>query len=168
MNAAWINLGVALLWLGLSTEPGVDVFLTGWLAGFTLLAVFNNVLPSRAYVRRVLAFAAFGLLFLREFLASNIAVARWVLWKRMDNLRPNFITLDVSGLLAWERLLLSHCITLTPGTTTVDVEDDGATLVLHVLEGDDAAAVRQSIAQGLQRQLLAWSRETQEKNEVAI
>jgi multicomponent Na+:H+ antiporter subunit E len=73
-----------------------------------------------------------------EFLFANANVVWTVLFRSKESLHPNFISYDVAGLKPIEILLLSYCISLTPGSTTVKVTDDFQTLVLHTLDVDDA------------------------------
>ena len=68
------------------------------------------------------------------------------------------ITYDVAGLSKLEILLLSHCISLTPGTTTIDVAANFEYLTLHVLDAPDPAAVRKGIDETLKRGILAFTR----------
>ncbi|MFN0067923.1 MAG: Na+/H+ antiporter subunit E [Limisphaerales bacterium] len=158
MNIFLLNLMLALVWMFLQPRPGVGPFFTGYALGFALLWLFRPVLPDAAYVRRTAAFVRFVAIFLREFLAANLQLLRIVLFTPRARLRPGFVTYDVSGLRPHEILLLSHCLTLTPGSTSVEISDDGRTLVLHALEAGDPAAVRRGIDAGLRASLLAFTR----------
>lgn len=158
MNLFLLNLVLALVWMFLQPRPGVGPFLTGYALGFALLWLFRPVLPDAAYVRRTAAFARFVVIFLREFLAANLQLLRIVLFTPRVRLRPGFVAYDVSGLRPHEILVLSHCITLTPGSTSVDLSEDGRTLVVHALEVGDPAAVRRGIDAGLRAPLLAFTR----------
>lgn len=158
MNAFVLNLLVAIIWLLLSAEPSVTAFASGFVLGFALLAIFHRVLGSADYARRVFAFARFAVVFAREFLVANATVVWTVLFRSRESLHPNFITYDVAGLRPFEILLLSYCISLTPGSTTVLVTDDFRTLVLHALDGDDPAAVRARLDRVLKRGVLGFTR----------
>jgi multicomponent Na+:H+ antiporter subunit E len=152
-----MNVAVAVLWLFLA-KGGLVSFGIGLIIGFVLLATFKPVLGSADYVRRVWAFFAFLLVFTREFVQSNVVIAKAALLRRVEDIHPNFITYDVSGMELWEIFLLSQCITLTPGTTTVDLIDDGNTLIVHAFDADDPDEVRQAIDQTLKYAILRFSR----------
>ncbi len=158
MKSFVINLLIAVIWLLLSSEPSSGVFAVGFLVGFALLGVFQSVLESPDYVRRVFALGRFLLVFAGEFLAANLNVIRTVLFRSRDSLHPNFITYDVSGLRPMEILLLSYCVSLTPGSTTVKVTDDFTTLVLHAIDADDPREVRARLDRVFRRGILSFTR----------
>jgi multisubunit Na+/H+ antiporter MnhE subunit len=158
MKSFALNLLIAVIWLLLGTGPSVGRFALGMLLGFALLAVFHRVLGGRDYVRRVLAFARFVAVFGWEFLAANANVVWTVLFRPKESLHPNFITYDVAGLKPFEILLLSYCISLTPGSTTVQVTDDFQTLVLHTLDAEAPDAVRAQLDRVLKRGILSFTR----------
>ncbi len=109
-------------------------------------------------MRRPLALLRFLFIFAREFLLANLAVARTVLSRKPVALHPDFIQYDLTGLTPNEILLLSHCITLTPGTCSVEVSRDLCTLVIHALDARDPDAVRTGIDQTLKAAILAFTR----------
>jgi len=157
MKALALNLIVAVVWLLLQADASGFQFVIGYLLGFGLIALFPDPLKGRDYVRRILAASVFALIFLREFLLSSMQVVRQVLFTPVRNLRPRIIHYHTGGLTSLEALLLSHVISLTPGTTTVDVSDDRTKFILHVMDGDPDA-VRLSIDQTLKKGILAFTR----------
>lgn len=152
-----MNLVIAEIWQLLS-GAGMVGFGTGLVLGFVLLASFPNLLGSHEYIRRVLAFFRFLGVFMREFLLSNLAIAKAVLFRKKEDIHPNFLTYNIDGLRAWEVFLLSQCITLTPGTTAVEISADFQTMVIHAFDADDPDGVRASIDQTLKAAILAFSR----------
>mgnify|MGYP000845357740 CR=1 FL=1 len=158
MRSFALNLLIAVIWMLLAAEPSAGVFTLGFLLGFALLGAFRSVLGSADYVRRAFALGRFLLVFTWEFLAANASVVRTVLFRARTSLNPNFVTYDVAGLRPFEILLLSHCISLTPGSTTVKVSDDFRTLVLHTLDMKDPAAVRARLDRVLKRGILSFTR----------
>lgn len=153
-----LNLLIALIWLFLGEEPSIGSFLAGFVLGMALLAIFRPVLPRERYFSRVLGTLRFVLIFLREFVTANLQMLRIVMLRSRHDLHPKLFTLDVRGMNRWEILLLSHCISLTPGTTTVQIEDDFGTLVIHALDAADPDLLRQKIDRTLRRALLGMTR----------
>jgi multicomponent Na+:H+ antiporter subunit E len=158
MRALALNSLVAAIWLFLSPRRSLVDLLIGFVVGFALLAVFGRVLNSGAYARRVIGLVRFGLHFAGQFFLANLSVAALVLTSRRESLHPNFVTYDVSELTFGEALALGYCITLTPGTTTVHMSEDGKTLILHAIDVQDAAELRRKIDVKLKEPLLRATR----------
>jgi multicomponent Na+:H+ antiporter subunit E len=112
----------------------------------------------RPFALRVWNFGRFILHFGRELVLANIAVAKTVLFQHREELAPGFFEYDLRGLSPFEIVVLTHCITLTPGTASVEVSDDNCSVVVHALDARDPVVVRQSIKDGLEAPLLAWTR----------
>lgn len=158
MIAFGLNLLIAVMWLLLSQSPSAVVFGIGFAVGFAFVAAFRSVIGGEAYVRRCVAFVRFLLVFTREFVVANLKVAGVVLFRSRESLHPNFITLDVTGLTPAEILLLSYCITLTPGTTTVEVAAGFRTLIVHSLDADQPDQIRAELDRTLKQSILAFTR----------
>ncbi len=159
MNPFAMNILIACIWLLLSAEPSGSRFILGFLIGFSFLALFQSILHSGSYTRRVLAFVRFLIVFLREFILANLNVVRIILFRSKESLHPDFIEYSTTGLKPFEILLLSYCISLTPGSTSVKVSDDFNTLTLHTLHVEDRDKVRSHIDRVLRRGILAFTRE---------
>ena len=85
-------------------------------------------------------------------------MARAVMFRNREGIHPKFITFDTRDMTPFEILLLSHCVTLTPGTTTVNIEKDYSRMVIHAFDADDPDAVREGITRKLKANILAWTR----------
>lgn len=113
---------------------------------------------SRPWPQRVPGFLKFCLVFTRELVLANIEVAKVVLLRPVKSLAPDFIRYPLDGLTEMEVVILSHCITLTPGTTSVEISQDLKTLVVHALDARDPEKVCAGIKNNLERPILAWTR----------
>lgn len=158
MRSLILNLLVAAIWLLLQPAPTLMDFFVGFALGFLLLVLFRPVINSHGYVRRMIAAWTFVGLFSRDFLISCGQLVHLSLFVPTSRLRSGFMQYDVAGLSRTEILLLSHCISLTPGTNTVDISPDFRCLHLHVLNYADEQAVRTSIDRNLRRGILAFTR----------
>ncbi len=157
MRSLVLNVLVATIWLLLQTQPTLLDFSVGAALGFLLLFLFRPVLRSGDYVRRVIAANVFVLVFAWEFVRACVQLIRLTLFVPVDRLRPDFLIYDVAGLTRLEILLLSHCVSLTPGTSTVDISHDFTRLYLHALDCPDPAAIRAEI-NTLKQGILAFTR----------
>jgi multicomponent Na+:H+ antiporter subunit E len=153
-----LNLAIATVWLLFSSAPSVGVFTLGYLMGFAFLFLLQEVLASQDYIRRTLGLLRFLLVFLKEFLLANLSVLRIILGSPRESIPPNFLTLDVTGMTRLELLILTYCITLTPGTTSVEVEADFQTLVVHALDAKHPEHVRAQINTSLRDAILRFTR----------
>lgn len=80
----------------------------------------------------VLAYAPW---FMREVVSANISVARLV-WSPSLNISPRMIRIEHSLHSSFAIASYINSITLTPGTVTVDVDEDE--LIIHALTADAA------------------------------
>lgn len=117
-----------------------------------------RVSTRRSLPARVVGLLAYVLHFTRELVLANISVAKSVLLQKRADLAPGFLTYPLKGLNRFEILILTHSITLTPGTTSVKISDDYSELLVHAFDARDPDGVRASIKNGLEKPLLAWTR----------
>lgn len=117
----------------------------------------SRIRPRR-WPLRAAGFLKFLGVFTRELVLANIAVARAVLFQPVADLAPGFVHYPTAGLTDFEIVVLSHCITLTPGTTSVEISDDRRTLVVHALDARDPQGVCDGIKKTLEAPVLGWTR----------
>ena len=158
MKSLALNLAIASIWLLLSESPTPWAFAAGFLLGFVLIAMFRHVLGSETYVRRSLGLIRFFGVFLYEFLVANLKVAFAILFRSRESLYPRLVRYETRGLEPLEILILSYCVTLTPGTTVVQISDDFQFLILHALDARDPNRLRQSVDQSLKEAILRFMR----------
>lgn len=118
----------------------------------------TTIIHRRPWPLRLVGLAAFLFHFTRELVLANIAVAKTVMFQPVSALAPGFISYPLEGLTDFEILMLTHCITLTPGTTSVEVSEDKTSVVLHALDAGDPEAVCAGIKKTLEAPILAWTR----------
>jgi multicomponent Na+:H+ antiporter subunit E len=158
MHAVLLHLALTLAWMLLSQTRSLTDLLLGFIFGFLLIAAFRTVIGARSYVRRLLNFFKAVGSFLYAFVTANIAMARVVLFKEITEIEADFIDYDISGLRDFEIVLLSHAISLTPGTTSVEVSGDKTNLVIHCLDAGDLSEVRHEIDRLLKNPMLKFTR----------
>lgn len=95
-------------------------------------------------MRRPALVLALLLRFLWQVLASGVATARVVL--RPGPLpRPGLIRMEYAPMSEAGAALLGCLVTLTPGTTVIDIDPARREMLLHVLDVDQAGAAVASI-----------------------
>lgn len=105
------------------------------------------------------AFAAAGLAlrFLAAVVVSGLQTARIVVRSRIGGAGPPaaFLRIPFAPMSPRGAALLGCMVTLTPGTTTLDVDMEALELVVHVLDASDADAVVDGIRRSFEPGLVA-------------
>jgi multicomponent K+:H+ antiporter subunit E len=92
-------------------------------------------------------------LVLWDIIVANVEVAWIVLPRRNKNLRPAWIVIPLELRSAEAITVLAGTITLTPGTVSADISNNGHALLVHVLDAPDPDAVRDEIKQRYEMRL---------------
>ncbi|WP_137181723.1 Na+/H+ antiporter subunit E [Roseomonas sp. AR75] len=90
-------------------------------------------------MRRALAWVRVGATFVAELAKSTLATIRAVLG-RPERLRPAILAVPLDVRSAGGTVLFADMVTLTPGTTSLEVSADGRTLYVHALDAPDREA----------------------------
>jgi multicomponent Na+:H+ antiporter subunit E len=101
---------------------------------------------------KIFYFLSFLLFYLKEFILSNIRVAKDVLSPR-PNIAPDFIELSLDLKNDTAIYILANLITMTPGTLSVDLSDDKATLLIHSIYVHDSAALITDLKENFERRI---------------
>ena len=131
------------------------VLLAGASLAIYVLAAGRSPLMAgiRLTPKAPLAFFAYLAWLMRALVLANLDMARRVLTPSLP-IRPALVHVKTSLRSELGRLALANSITLTPGTLTVDVEED--TLTVHWVDcppGTDTQTATEDIAGGFERHL---------------
>jgi multicomponent K+:H+ antiporter subunit E len=148
-----LTLLLALVWILLQNEfsPGMAVF--GLILGTIiprLTAVWWPDRPLRFHLGRM---AVYLVIVMWDIIVANIQVAWIVLTKPNSKLRPAWIVIPLDLIQPEAITVLAGTITLTPGTVSADLSDEGHSLLVHVLHTDDPDGVRDDIKHRYERRL---------------
>lgn len=155
---ASVHFLIALVWMFLGGNTTLGGLAVGLLAGFAIMAIFRQALGCEDYIRRVVGLVVFLGCFLREIAISNVRVAQAVFRPAASQLQGEFLTYSVADLNDFETLLLSQCISLTPGTIVAEKSKDGREIILHSFASGSPDEIRSSIDRSLKQPLLAFTR----------
>lgn len=136
---------LALLTFWLLLSPGLDLatLLCG-LAISLLVAMLlwkplgcDHYLPDfdRGLGYRLGSAVLFVPVFVHSVLTSSLTVARCALQTPLQ-LKPGFVTFRSSLGRRFALVMLANYVTLTPGTLTVDIAENGTDLIIHCLHAD--------------------------------
>ena len=95
-------------------------------------------------MNRLRAFGWLGMNFLREVIVSGWTTALIIL-RGGEALQPGFVHMPYGDLSDTAANFLGALVTLTPGTTTVDIDLERGELLLHLLDAKQAEATLASI-----------------------
>lgn len=105
-------------------------------------------------MKRAFAWARVGISFVVELSKSTWATIRAVLGPA-ERLRPAILAVPLDVRSPAGIVLFADMVTLTPGTTSLDVSEDDRTLYVHVLDAPD----REAAILGMKSTLEASARE---------
>ena len=144
-----VGIGLAVVWLfvrGVTLDPMsvLGEFVIGLGVGLSVAYVFRRFyLPDLALGERVAALpaaAVYLVLFLWELVTANVDVAYRVLAPSMP-IEPDVIELPLRVESDLAVTTIANSITLTPGTLTMDYDDEKNALYVHAIDGRDPEAV---------------------------
>ncbi|MBY6138684.1 Na+/H+ antiporter subunit E [Leisingera daeponensis] len=149
-----LTLLLTITWLLLVNRWSLNSLVFGFLLGVLIPFVTQPFWPNRPNLRRPLKVAEYILVVLTDIVQANIIVARIVLFKPNTDRRPNWITVPLELKTPEAITALAGTITMTPGTLSADVSDEGHALLVHCLDAPNPDAVRDEIKQRYERRLM--------------
>lgn len=152
MTPFFLNVLLALVWMGLTGGYSPVNFAAGYVFAFVVLVVLQRALPPSGYYTKVfLAFSFVGF-FLWEMLKANLRVAYAVLTPGHD-MRPGVVAVPLDVTSDVGITILANLITLTPGTLSLDVSSNRKVLYVHTMYLDDPDEFRRGIKEGFERRV---------------
>ena len=100
----------------------------------------NPRLPSVLSFKELLLFGRCILMLIVFVIKSNLEVAKILLFSNKE-VTPMFIELELGVKSNWGRVFLATCITITPGTVTVDFDPETNIFTVHALTRENAESL---------------------------
>ncbi len=149
-----LTLLLTLVWSLLQNDltPGMAVF--GLILGIVIPIGTARWWPDRPHRIHMGRMSVYCLIVLWDIIVANVHVAWIVLTKPNDKMRPAWVVIPLELRLPEAITILAGTITLTPGTVSADLSDEGHSLLVHTLDTDDPDAVRDEIKNRYERRLL--------------
>lgn len=149
-----LTLLLAVTWILLQNRvtPGMVVF--GIILAIIIPRLTSIWWPDAPKGVRLGKLGVYGLIMLWDILVANLQVAWVVLTVPNARLRPAWIVIPLELKQPEAITMLAGTITLTPGTVSADLSDEGHSLLVHVLHTDDPDAVRDEIKTRYERRLM--------------
>ncbi|WP_323716679.1 Na+/H+ antiporter subunit E [Paracoccus aminovorans] len=140
-----LSLVLALVWLGLVNRWAWGSLVFAVLVGVAVPLLTAPYWPGARGFRRPWRLPGYLALVLADIVKANVAVELIVLFKPRRALRPAWIAVPLDLRRPEAIAALAGTITLTPGTVSCDLSQDGRALLVHCLHAPDPDAVRDEI-----------------------
>ena len=130
-NLVWLALILAVFWI--INSGHFDLLLLSLGVASVAIVIIVNQLMTRAgdeHLPTIISSPRLPLYIawlLKEIVKSNIEVIRCI-WQSKPDIQPQIIKVKVSQQSDLFKVLYANSITLTPGTVTIEIEDDEFTV----------------------------------------
>ncbi|WP_114394348.1 Na+/H+ antiporter subunit E [Oleisolibacter albus] len=151
------NLLLALAWVAVNGDFSLGGFVAGFILAHLILFLARPLYPGQRYFHTLWGALGFLLWFLKEVWVSSVRVAKGVLGIGPKP-TPAVVAIPLDARTDLEITLLACCITLTPGTLSLDVSPDRRTLYIHSMFTEDVEALRRETKETMERRILEFLR----------
>lgn len=136
-----------ILWFIFSGKVTLEIFLFGlviggWLYWFMTKHMDYSIQKDLKMIVKIPGYLKYGIILVWEVIKSNLAVIRIILSPGLEA-DPTFYTFETDLKTEAARVTLANCITLTPGTYTVALEDNKYTI--HALDKSFTEGIEESV-----------------------
>ncbi|MDA1010241.1 MAG: Na+/H+ antiporter subunit E [Chloroflexi bacterium] len=154
MNPLVWNILLALAWIAITGSFTALNFALGLAIGFVAIIVSQRIPGVPRYTRRSWHVLALAFYIGWEIVLSNIRVTRDLF--AVARTRPALISVPIQARTDAEVTLLAALVTLTPGSTAIDLSPDGTHMFVHVTNLPDGGVeeARRVIQEGFERRIL--------------
>lgn len=149
-----LTLILAVVWVLLQNDLSAGMVVFGLILGILIPRFTAPWWPDTPKGFRMGKMIPYSLMVMWDIIVANIQVAWIVLSVPNDKLKPAWIVVPLKLKQPEAITVLAGTITLTPGTVSADLSDEGHSLLVHVLHTDDPDGVRDEIKSRYERRLL--------------
>ncbi|MEO3415800.1 Na+/H+ antiporter subunit E [Roseovarius sp. CAU 1744] len=149
----FLTLLLAVVWVLLQNEVSAGMVVFGLILGIIIPRATAVWWPDRPHGIRAFRMMSYTVIVMWDILVANVQVAWIVLTRPNSKLRPAWVVVPLDLVQPEAITVLAGTITLTPGTVSADLSDEGHSLLVHALDTDDPDAVRDQIKDRYERRL---------------
>jgi len=150
----FLTLILAVVWILLQNDISAGMAVFGLILGIVIPIATARWWPDRPRSIRKGKMLVYTVIVLWDILVANVQVAWLILTKSNDAMRPTWIVIPLELTTPEAITILAATITLTPGTVSADLSDEGHSLLVHVLDTDAPDDVRDQIKSRYEARLL--------------
>ena len=144
---------LAVVWVLLQNKITAGMAVFGIILGIIIPRATAIWWPDRPKGFRMGKMITYSFLVMWDIIVANVQVAWIVLTVPNKKLKPAWIVIPLELKQPEAITVLAGTITLTPGTVSADLSDEGHSLLVHVLHTDDPDSVRDEIKSRYERRL---------------
>lgn len=148
-----LTLMLAVVWCLLTNSIGINAILFGLVLGVVIPLVTYPYWPDAPKLGKPAKMFVYVLIVIWDILVANVVVAWIVVTRRNSAMRATWVTIPLDIRTPEAITILAGTITLTPGTVSADLSDEGHCLLVHALDAYNAASVRDEIKERYERRL---------------
>ena len=149
-----LSLMLVAVWLGLVNKVTPGNLLLGAILGIAVPMLTSPFWPNRPKLRSPFKAVTYVLLVLWDIVVANVQVAMIILFKKNEDIHSKWICVPLDLTSPEAITVLAGTITMTPGTLSADISDEGHALLVHCLDAPNPDAVRDEIKQRYERRLM--------------
>ncbi len=144
---------LTIVWVMLQNDVSAGMVVFGVVLGIIIPRITAVWWPDRPQGFRAGKMLSYCLLVIWDIIVANVQVAWIILTKSNAQIRPAWVEVPLDLRTPEAITILAGTITLTPGTVSADLSNEGRSLLVHALDAPDPAAVRDEIKNRYERRL---------------
>ncbi len=144
---------LTIVWVMLQNDVSAGMVVFGVILGIIIPRITAVWWPDRPQGFRAGKMLSYCLLVIWDIIVANVHVAWIILTKSNAQIRPAWVEVPLDLRTPEAITILAGTITLTPGTVSADLSNEGRSLLVHALDAPDPAAVRDEIKNRYERRL---------------
>jgi multicomponent K+:H+ antiporter subunit E len=144
---------LTIVWVMLQNDVSAGMVVFGVILGIVIPRSTAVWWPDRPQGFRAGKMLRYCLIVIWDIILANIQVAWIILTKSNEQLKPAWVEVPLDLKTPEAITILAGTITLTPGTVSADLSNEGKSLLVHALDAPDPDAVRDEIKDRYERRL---------------
>lgn len=144
---------LAVVWVLLQNEVSSGMVVFGFILGIIIPIATAAWWPDRPRGFHLGKMILYCLMVMWDIVVANVEVAWIILTRPNSKLRSTWVVIPLDLRQPEAITLLAGTITLTPGTVSADLSNEGHSLLVHALDAADPDTVRDEIKHRYERRL---------------
>ena len=144
---------IVVTYAALTNSANINTWVMGVFLGIVVPILTRPYWPDRPKTPKIGRLFLYVLLVFWDIIVANIRVAFIILFRSNAKMRSDWIVVPLDLVQPEAITVLAGTITLTPGTVSADLSDEGHSLLVHVLHTDDPQSDLAEINTRYQRRL---------------